>query len=428
MNVSTVESAQACLRLLTGSKIPLHVFIAGSKGDMDRFTRLHDKITKLLKRLSGFGPNIVRCQVWDPSDRMCDLLKGRALTLEYLDIGVTGRTSVFSGPLQSLRTLVIRTSSSKLWCPSVLPALSSLSIAYAGGPTGTSLRALTDLLQGLPQLQNLHLDNFGRWIPGKRFLPRSGLVSTTLHNLSFTNCDFPPVLQYLSAPDLRSFLIHGTHPDSDATPLPFFQDPALLWRVQAAPILEKRGLCAITTTVRQEPTKRSLVIEISGNGLQFLVRLEWFRWRQGDWERWVENSCRNLLQRPQFPPSISLIVDSDGPFIATLYPILSLLCVKALTIVGGPLREILQYLAVPDQLSYRLRFPVLKILDLMAYASLTVQEGSQIRSYLQFRAGAGAPVRVMVRSSTWRETRGFPWTSFMTADSTHSTTTLVLRQ
>ena len=433
-NVCTVETAQACLRLLgRDSRIPLRVFITGSKGDMDRFTRLCEKVTHLFKCLSQFGPNITRFQVWDPSDKMWDIIKGRASTLEYLRIGVTGRTSVFSGPLPSLHTMVLTTSNSKLWRPdtrvSGLPALSKLSLSYAGDPTRISLRALIHLLQGLPQLQDLHLGNFRQWVFRNGFLPKSGLVSTTLRKISFANCDFPPVLQYLCAPNLRTFLIHGNLPNDGSTPLPFFQDPTLLWRTQTAPVLEKRGLCYIAAIARQEPTKRSIAIEISGNGLQFSVRLEWFRWVQGDWERWVDSSCRDLLQRSRFSQRVSLAIDFDQPSIMTLCPTFSpLVCVEVLTVVGGSLYETLQCLGVCNHPSYRLRFPALKLLNLMAHESLTIQEGNEIRSYLQFRARNNASVRVMIRGSTWREAVGYPWTSFMTANSAHLTTDLVLRQ
>jgi hypothetical protein len=396
---------------------------------MDRLTRLREKITRLLARLSGFGPSILRCQIWDPSEKMCNILRGRASTLEYLRIGVTGRTSVFSGPLPSLHTMVLTTSSSKLWDVAVSPALSDLSLSYVGDPTRTSLKALIHLLQGLPQLQTLHLDNFRHWVFRDALLPKSGLVSTALRKISFANCDFPPVLQHLCAPNLQTFLIYGTYPDDGTTPLPFFQDPALLWRIQTAPVLEKRGLHYIAATARQEPTKRSLAVEISGNGLQFSVRLEWFRWMQGDWERWVDSSCRDLLRRSQLSPGVFLAIDFDQPFILTLSPAFSpLVCVEFLAVAGGSLCETLQYLGVCGHPSYQLHFPALKLLDLMAYASLTVQEGNQIRSYLQFRARSNASVRVEIRSSAWREARGYPWTSLMAANSTSPTTTLVLRE
>lgn len=250
-NVSTVESAQVCLRLLGKvSKIQVRVFIAGSRGDMDKFTRLRSKITQLLKHLSRFSPNIVRRQVWDPSDRMCDLLKGRASALEYLSIGVTGSTSVFTGPLPSLRAMSITTSSNKLWLTSPLPVLSNLDLAYIGGTIGASLSGLIDLLKNLPKLQDLHLNGFRNWTPGTRFLPSEGLASTTLRNLRFTDSDFPPVLEYLHAPNLRCFIIHGTHPSKDATPLRFFRDPALLSHVQTAPILGNRALCSISAIAR----------------------------------------------------------------------------------------------------------------------------------------------------------------------------------
>ncbi|KAF9780923.1 hypothetical protein BJ322DRAFT_1023605 [Thelephora terrestris] len=429
-NVSTVETAQACLRLLgRGSKIPLHVFIAGSEGDMDRFTRLCDKVTRLFKRLSGFGPSIVRCQVWDPSDKMCNMLKGRASALGYLRIGVTGRTSVFCGPLPSLRAMALTTSHSKLWNASTSPALSNLSLSYAGDPTRTSLRALIQLLQGLPQLQNLHLENFRHWVFRNPFLPKSGMVSTTLRKISFTDCDFAPVLQHLCAPNLRAFLIYGTRPNDNTTSLPLFHDPALLWRIQTPPLLETPGLGSIAAVARQEPTRRFFTIEISGKGFQFLVRLNWFRWRQVDWERWVDRSCRDLFQRLQLSPRVSLAIDFDRPSIATLFPAFSsLVCVKSLAVIGGSLCEILQFLGVSRYPSYQLRLPALKHLDLMAYAPLTAQEGNQVRSYLQFRAYSNAPVRVTLRSSAWREAEGCPWTSFMDAESTWSITTFVLRQ
>ena len=259
MNIDTVETAQACLRLLgRGSRIPLHVFIAGSAGDMDKFTRLLDKVTHLFKLLSRFGPNIVRCQIWDPSDKMCNILKGRASTLEYLRIGTTGRTSVFSGPLPSLRTMVLATSNNRLWNASVFPALSNLSLTYAGGPTKTSLKALIHLLQNIPQLENLHLNSFCHWVFRNGFLPASGLVSTALCKISFTDCDFSPVLQYVHAPNLQSFLVYGTCPNDGTAPLPFFEDPALLWHVQTVPILEKPQLCNIAAIARQGPTKRFL--------------------------------------------------------------------------------------------------------------------------------------------------------------------------
>lgn len=429
-SVSTVETAQACLRLLgRGSKIPLHIFIAGSKGDMDRFTRLQEKITRLLKRLSGFSPNIAHCQVWDPSDRMCDLLKGRASTLEYLRIGVTEHSSLFNGPLPSLRSMVVITSNSKLWRASTLPALTNLNLSYAGRPTGTSLRVLIALLQDLPQLQVLHLDNFQRWNHGDKFLPRAGPVSVTLRALYFTNCDFPPVLQYLRTPKLQTFHVNATCPDHDVTPLPLFQDPALLSRVQTAPILGNHGLCGISITTRQEPTKRSIAIEIFGRGLLFSVHLVWLRWRQGDWERWVDSSWRNLLQRSRLSSKISLTVDFETSSLA-LYPaLLSVPCVEVLAITQGSLCEILRYLTptVFNPLSYRLPLPVLKVLDLTAYTSLTIQEGNQIRAYLQFRAEVNAPVKVTVRTPSWSGARGFPWTSFMIANGTETLTTLALR-
>ena len=427
---STIESAQACLRLLgKGSAIPLHVFIAGSKGDMDKFTRLQDKVTRLLKRLSGFSPNIARCQVWDPSDRMCDLLKGRASTLEYLRIGVTGRSSLFTGPLPTLRSIAVTTSNSKLWRVSTLPALSNLNLSYAGSPTGASLRALIDLLQGLPQLQALHLDNFQHWNHGKKFLPRAGPVLVTVRALYFTNCDFPPVLQYLRTPNLQTFHAHATYPDRDVAPPPLFQDPALLSRVPTAPILGNRGLYGASVAVCQERTKRSLAIEIFGKGLLFSVHFVWLRWRQDDWERYVDSLWRNLFQRLRPSSKISLTVDFEGSSLAVLYPaFLSAPCVEALTVARGSLCEILQYLTVFDPLSYRLRLPALKRLDLTAYTFLTVQEGNQVRAYLQFRVKTNAPVKIMVLKSAWLDARGFPWTSFMIANSTEMLTTLVLRQ
>ena len=429
-NVSTVETAQACLRLLgRGSKIPLYVFIAGSKGDMDRSTRLYGKIRRLLERLSRFGPNIARCQVWDPSDKMCNALRGHALTLEFLRIGVTGQTSIFSGPLPSLHTMVLTTSSSKLWNVAVLPALFNLSLSYVGDPTRTSLRALIHLLQDLPRLRNLRLDNFRHWVFRDPFLPESGLVSTTLRKITFINCDFPPMLQYLRAPNLQTFLIYGTCPDDGTTPLPFFQDPALLWHIHTAPILKKRGLHYIAAIARQEPTKRFLTIEVSGNGLRFSVRLEWFRWIQDDWERWVDSSCRDLLQRSQLSPRVSLVIDFDQPSIATLFPAFSpLVCVEVLIVAGGSLYETLQHLGVCNHPSHQLPFPALKLLDLVAFASLTVQEGNQIRSCAQFRAHSNTSLRVGIRSSAWEEAQGHPWTSLWAANSTRLTTSLVLRQ
>ena len=417
-NSATVETAQACLRLLgRGSKIPLHLFIAGSEGDMDKFTRLLDKVTRLFKLLSRFGPNIVRCQVWDPSDKMCDILKSRASTLEYLCIGTTGRTSVFSGPLPSLRTMVLATSNSKLWNAGVFPVLSNLSLTYAGDSTETSLRSLIHLLQSLPQLENLHLNSFRHWVSRDGFLPTSGLVSTVLRKISFTNCDFSPVLQYVCAPNLQSFIIYGIRPNDGTTSLPFFQDPALFWHVQAIPILEKPQLRNIAAIARQGPTKRFLSIEISGNGLRFSVRLEWFRWIQDDWERWVNNSCRDLLQRARFSTMVSLAIDFDQPSIATLCPAFSsLVCVKALAVVGDSLCELLLYLRVSDYPTYQLRFPALRLLDLMTYETFTPQEGNQIRSYLQFRVHSNASVRLLIRRSAWSEGRGCPWTSFMTAN------------
>jgi hypothetical protein len=426
-NFSSVETAQACLRLLGGgSKIPLHVFIAGSKGDMDKVTRLCGKVTCLLKRLSRFGPYIVRCRVWDPSDKTCDVLKGGASTLEYLRIGITGRTSIFSGPFPSLRTMALATSNSKLWNASVFPALSNLSLSYAGDPTRTSLKALIHLLQGLPKLQNLCLNNFRHWVSRNRLLPKSGLVSTTLRKISFTNCDFPPVLQYLHAPNLQSFLIYGTRLDNDDDPLPFFQDPSLLWRMRTSPALRTRGLHNIAAIARQEPAKRFLTIEISGAGFKFSVHLEWLRWMQSDWERWVDNSCRDLLQTSQLSSRVYLAIDFDQPSIAAFCPTFaSLVCIEALVVVGSSLCGILKHLGIRN---HPLHFPALKLLDLTAYTSLTIREGNHIRSYLQFRSHSKAPVRVAIRSSTWREARGYPWTSFMAATSTCLTTDLVLRQ
>jgi hypothetical protein len=429
-NASTLESAQVCLRLLgKKSKIPLRVFIAGSKGDMDKYTRAQGRTVDLLKRLSGFGPNIARCQVWDPSDSMCNLLRGHASTLEYLSIGVMGGTSVFSGPLPNLRSMVITTSNAKLWRASALPALSRLNLAYASGPTGPSLRALIDLLRGLPQLQDLHLDNFQHWIAGNNFLPRAGPATIPLRTLYFTNCDFPLVLQCLRTPNLRSLRIYGARPDRDVIPLPFFRDPGLMSRVQTTPILGSQGMRRISIITRQEPTMRSLAIEILGKGLQFSAHLDWFRWRQSDWERWVDNSWRDLCQRAQLSSRISLAVDFAGLSPGALYPtLLSAPCVEALIVVQGSLHEILQHLAGFDQYSNRLRLPVLKILDLTAYASISVQQGNQVRAYLQFRAESNAPVKVTVENSAWSEARGFPWTSFMIANSTKTTTTLSLRQ
>lgn len=423
--VSTLGSAQACLRLLgRGSKVPLLAFIAGSEGDMDKFTRLRHKIVLLLGRLSKFSQTIIHCQVWDPSNRMCEFLKGHAPALEFLSIGVTGQTSVFSGPLPNLRSAVITTSNSRLWRASVFPALSNLSLAYAGDPTGTSLRALVDLLESLPKLQNLHLDNFRDWVPGKRFLPRSVLVSTSIHKLSFKNCDISAVLYYLHLPNLRSFLADGTHSHDDNTPLPLFQDPGLLPRIQAAPIFKNHRPCAISIIARQEPTKRSLVIKISGNGRNFSAHLEWLTWRSTHWELWVNALCGNLLQRSKFSSSISLTVDLDESSLATFHQtLLSLLPVETLIVAGGSLCEILRHLEVFER---RFRFPALKHLDLTAYTSLTTQEGDQIRTYLQFRVNGNNPVMVVVQSCAWSGARRVSWTSLMNASSIGSTTTLAL--
>lgn len=138
---------------------------------------------------------------------------------------------------------------------SSLPALSNLRLASAGGPIGTSLRALVGSLQSLPKLQDLHLNGFRDW-----FSPREGPASITLRNLRFTDCDFLPVLEYLHAPNLRSFIVHGTRPNNNATPLPFLRDPALLSRVQIAPILGNRALRSISVTARTGTNKRFLAI------------------------------------------------------------------------------------------------------------------------------------------------------------------------
>jgi hypothetical protein len=422
-----MKSAQVCLRLLgRGCKVPLHVFIAGSRGDTSELNKpLAAKIIKLVKLLSEFSSSIARCQLWDPSDKMCRLLQGHAPTMEYLSIGVTRQTSIFSGSLPGLRTMLLTTSNTKLWRPSNFPALVSLGLAYAGDPRCGSLKALIGLLQSLPQLQHLRLTDFCCW---DKTLPKSKPELTMLLNLSFANCDFAPVLQYLRTPNLQFFLIDGFLRGDDATPLQFFEDPELLWRVQKPPILGMGGLCDVVVIVRMDASKRSVVIKMSSNTRRFLVRLEWSRWGS-DWERWVENSWRNLLQRSRFSSSISLTIDFPGSSVATFCPVFAAhSSVETLTFAGGSLGEILQYLGVFDRSSYPLRFPALKFLDLTAYTSLSIEEGNQIRSYMQFRANANAPMEVAIWSSAWREARGYPWTSFMIAYNADWTTSLVLRQ
>lgn len=142
----------------------------------------------------------------------------------------------------------------------------------------------------------------------------------------------------------------------------------------------------------------------------------------------VRNSCRNLLERSRLSSSVSLTVDFDRPSIETFHPIFSTLpCAKTLAVVGGSLCETLQHLAVFDRLSYRLHFPALKLLDLTTRTTITVKEGNEIKTFLQFRANVDASVEVAVSSPAWREARGFPWTSFMIANGGLLTTTLTLR-
>lgn len=383
---ATIKMAWLFLNLLEESSF--NVYAISSPEDLNGNTGVQLLAKNLLLRLRQNIQNIRHCGLHTPSKELRAYLDLPSSKISYLNLGDTRESVAFSGNFPVLCELHVTTSFFSSMDTSPFPKLTTFSLRAQD--IRTSLLWMLRLLEGMPRLATLRLEDFTDFEMDYDGEPAPKLLD--LKTLALTHCDFHVVLSSLTAPNIRNCRISEcVLPRHKPTTIyQFLTSPSKM--SVTATTHKRQGPPSLNISIRNETTT-AFYMDLVDDDHKFTLRSTWAR-PPYVWQNFAEQVLAALPTRFRPTTETRLHLSFTGSIPRSLYsPLLQLLHIEELWIQSssGVMVDILESLMTLDEDSMPVALPMLRTLVIEGILSFTHDEIDVVKAYMNFRASQRLP-------------------------------------